>query len=508
MTYDVAIVGYGPVGQVLAGLLGMRGHRVVVVERHHDIYPLPRAVRCDGEVLRSLQRLGVADSMEGELLPVDHYRWFGADGEPILTIDIPDNPSGWRDCLFYQPLMEQRLRERVATFDSVEILLGVTVDSIEVHDHVVRLAGAGDDGVAVDVSARYLVGADGANSRVREALGIARSDLGFSEHWLVVDVRPHDMADFAHLETASQYCDPTRPVTCVGNGRSYRRWEFMLLPGEAPEDFTSVDRVWELLEGVTSPDRVDLIRHAVYNFRSLVAQTLQVGPVFLAGDSAHVMPPFMGEGMCTGVRDANNLAWKLDLVLRGVAPDALLSTYTAERVPFIHHSIAMSVEMGKVSCELDPAAAAGRDAAMRSGTAPPPPPPAPLTGPLVGVGPLAGVLAVQPRLRHLDADVWGDDVLGVGFQLLFRSGDPAAILSSDDIAWFEQIGTIATFDAGVGDCLHDATGVFSRWLEDASASVVLVRPDHYVFDTAASVADGPQLVQALRAALTTDSDEP
>lgn len=500
MTFDVAIVGYGPVGQVLAGLLGLRGHRVVVIERHRDIYPLPRAVRCEGEVLRSLQRLSVAERIRPELLAVQHYRWFGADGDPILTIDIPEHPSGWSDSLFYQPLMERELRARVATMGSVEVLLGVTVDAIEVGADGVRITGAGDDGAPVNVDARFLVGADGANSTVRDAVGVERVDLGFSEHWLVVDVRPHDMADFAHLESASQYCDPVRPVTCVGNGRSHRRWEFMLLPGESPSDFASADRAWELLAGVVDPDRVELVRHAVYNFRSLVAETLQVGRVFLAGDAAHVMPPFMGEGMCSGVRDVNNLAWKLDLVLRGLAADDLLATYTAERTPFVHHSIGMSIAMGKVSCELDAVAAAGRDQAMRTGAAPPPPPPEPLTGPLVGPGALAGTLAVQPRLVRDGEPVWGDEVLGDGFQLVLRSGDPADLLDAHQLAWFAEVGTVATLDAGVGGHLVDADGRFTGWLDAAGAGAVLVRPDHYVYGTAAAHAV-PTLVDVLRTAL-------
>lgn len=504
MTYDVAIVGYGPVGQVLAGLLGRRGHRVAVVERHRNIYPLPRAVRCDGEVLRTLQRLGVTDGLVPELLPVHEYRWYGADGAPIVTIDIPDHPAGWHDSLFYQPLMEQLLRERVAGMDTVDVLLGVTVDAIDIAGDGARIAGTRADGEPVELNARYLVGADGANSMVRQALGIGRTDLGFSEHWLVVDVRPHDMADFAHLDAASQYCDPTRPVTCVGNGRSYRRWEFMLLPGEQPEDFASVDKAWELLAGFAAPNRFELIRHAVYNFRSLVADTLQVGRAFLAGDAAHVMPPFMGEGMCTGIRDANNLAWKLDLVLRNVAPEALLGTYSEERIPFVHHSIGMSIAMGRVSCELDPKAAAGRDAALRSRAMPPPPPPPQLTGPLVGSGALAGTLAVQPRLARAGAEVWGDDVLGSDFQLVMLAGDPDSCMSPDDRAWFEQIGTVATLDAGVGCHIEDATGEYTRWLDGAGVQAVVVRPDQYVFGTVDSVADSPHLVGALRDSLRTD----
>jgi 3-(3-hydroxy-phenyl)propionate hydroxylase len=214
------------------------------------------------------------------------------------------------------------------------------------------------------------------------------------------------------------------------------------------------------------------------------------------------MPPFMGEGMCTGVRDVNNLAWKLDLALRGLASDQLLATYTAERLPLVVHSIGMSIEMGKVSCELNHDAAAGRDHALRSGMAPPPPPPSPLTGQLVGDGPLAGSLAVQPTLDHDGVTVRGDDVLGDGFQLVLRTGDPLDVIDADGLAWFAELGSVATLDPSVQGHVVDQTGVFTRWLESVSADAVLVRPDHYVYDTAEG-GEVNGLVRALRRALST-----
>jgi hypothetical protein len=377
-------------------------------------------------------------------------------------------------------------------------MLGVTVETVSQNDGSVTVVGTDDHGAPVSVEARYLVGADGANSVVRAASGIGQTDLGFSEHWLVVDVRPHDMADFAHLETASQICDPRRPVTVVGNGRNHRRWEFMLLPGERPEDFAAPDRVWELLAGVAGPDRVELVRHAVYNFRSLVAERLQHGRMFLAGDAAHVMPPFMGEGMCTGIRDANNLAWKLDLALTGRADAAMLDSYTPERMPFVFHSIGMSMEMGKVSCELNPAAAAGRDQAMRTGEAPPPPPPPILTGPLVGPGTLAGMISVQPTVRVDGENVHGDAVCGDGFQLILAARDPADLIGSEDRDWFATIGTMSTFDETVTGHLIDADCRFTGWLADAGAAAVLIRPDQYVADSVTDAADVAALVRDLR----------
>ena len=277
-----------------------------------------------------MQNLGVMDDIAHELLPVSQYTWFGADGDPIMRIDIPPHPSGWPDVLFHQTTLEAALRARVGRESSVDVMLGWMVETVSQTADEVALTAVSDREETTTIRSRYVVGADGANSVVRQGIDIGQADLGFSEYWLVVDIRPFDMADFAHLTAASQRCDPVRPVTVVGNGTRHRRWEFMLLPGETPDDFTDPARIWELLGDVTGPDRAELVRHAVYNFRSLIADSLQEGRVFLAGDAAHVMPPFMGEGMCTGIRDANNLAWKLDLVLRDLASPDVLRSYGPE----------------------------------------------------------------------------------------------------------------------------------------------------------------------------------
>jgi 2-polyprenyl-6-methoxyphenol hydroxylase-like FAD-dependent oxidoreductase len=504
--YDVAIVGYGPVGQVLAGLLGRRGHRVAVVERHREIYPLPRAVRSDGEVLRVMQNLGVIDDIAHELLPVTQYTWFGADGDPIMQIDLPPHPSGWPDVLFHQPTLEAALRACVTREPSVEAMLGLMVETVSQSGDEVALVAVSDSGETTTIRSRYVVGADGANSVVRQQAGIGQADLGFSEYWLVVDIRPFDMADFAHLPAASQQCDPVRPATVVGNGTRHRRWEFMLLPGETPDDFADPARVWEMLGDVTGPDRAELVRHAVYNFRSLIADSLQDGRVFLAGDAAHVMPPFMGEGMCTGIRDANNLAWKLDLVLRGLASPDVLQTYAPERLPYVHQAVHVSVEMGRVSCVLDPMAAAGRDAAMRSGQAPPPPPPPPMSSPLIANDPddlLAGRLSVQGNFALADGEACrGDDLVGSGFTLITSSGDPRAEADPQLLAWFASIGgTIATLDPVVEGHLTDIDGTFTGWLQAHNATGLITRPDQYVFGSTSESRPAESLLGHLRTAL-------
>ena len=283
---DVAIVGYGPVGQALAALLGRFGHRVVVFERFQDIYRLPRAVHLDHEIMRLLQALDLADVLADEMVPVHDYQWFGADGELLLRFDRPGlAPSGWEaSYMFFQPELEAAIHRHACVPVGVTVERGWVAEAVEDSgDHVKltlrrmseeepgQLARTGEHRV---VRARWLVGADGANSFVREASGIGRRDLGFQERWLVVDAEPHHMDALAHLPIASQRCDPQRPTTIVQSGPRNRRWEFMLLPHEQPSDFEDPERVWSLLEPWYRPEDGALTRSTVYEFRSTVAESM------------------------------------------------------------------------------------------------------------------------------------------------------------------------------------------------------------------------------------------
>jgi 2-polyprenyl-6-methoxyphenol hydroxylase-like FAD-dependent oxidoreductase len=512
--HDVLIVGYGPVGQALASLLGEQGHDVEVVERFEELYGLPRAIRLDGEAMRLIQRLGLVDQIRSEIAAPEHYFWFGADGEPIVDIPIGPSPAGWHSgYTFYQPALEGALD--LLARSRARVTVGWAAEKLAWHaDHVeVTLRrGAGlergvwqpTDETRV-VRARYVVGADGANSFVRTACGIPWLDLGFEEPWLVVDVRPNNMSEFDHLPSPAQYCDPKRPRVEVRNGSSHHRWEFMLLEDESPAEFQTEAAVWRLLEPYFRPDQGTIVRHAVYEFRSLIAEQMRSGRALLAGDSAHLMPPFMGEGMCSGFRDANNLAWRLDLVLRGVAPEQILDAYTSERRFQNEATVGISIEMGKVSCTLDPVVAARRDAAFRSGDVPPPPP-------LPGLGPglrhrtpdpVAGERAVQGRVATTRASGLFDDVVGRGFVLLSASGDPFAVLGPDQLAFLDRIGTqIVTLDAAVLGAVTDLDGELSGWLSAAGLQAIISRPDYYAFGGVSSSSELPGLVDDLRDQIT------
>ncbi len=512
---DVAIVGFGPVGQALAALLGRAGHSVLVVERFTEIYRMPRAVHLDHEIMRLLQGLEVTDELAGDLLPVHDYHWYGADGEPLMTLQAPvPAASGWDpDYMFFQPALERALERRAGAQPSVTVQRGWVAEALTVEpDHALlsvrRVSGEPLEGTAAketrSIRARWVIGADGANSFVREARGITRRDLGFRERWLVVDLEPRDM-DALELPPACQWCDPARPTTHVRSGTRHRRFEFMLLPGEDPAAFESPARAWELLAPWFTPADGTLTRHAVYEFRSMLAERMRDGRVLLVGDAAHLTPPFLGQGLCSGLRDAANVAWKLDLVLRGIAEEALLDTVDEERQPQNEWVITLAVELGRVLCQLDPDLAAERDATLRAAGAPPAPEVAPLTEGLLcrgadgAPGPLAGHLAVQGLIATPSGDMLLDEVTGGGFTLIAAAGNPLEELDGRDRALLDALSAhVVSLDPGAGCGQRDADGRLTSWLHEHGAHAVFVRPDFYVFGSAASAADLPALIDELR----------
>ena len=354
----------------MAAMLARRGHRVAAYERFAEIYRLPRAVYFDDEIMQVWQALGIADELADDLLPASGYNWFGADGELIVKMEFPSpGRSGWHSgYTFFQPNLEAALDRAVRAQPSAAVHRGWSAEALtQADDHValtLRRLREPERGrleptpETTTVRARYVIGADGANSVVRDACGIGFEDQGFGEQWLVIDLLPNDVDALSHLIPGPcQWCDPARPHMHTRNGRRHRRFEFMLLPGERPEDFDD-QRVWQLLAPWMTPADGVIVRSAVYEFRARLTPAMRAGRALLAGDAAHTMPPFMGQGLCSGIRDAAALAWRLDLILRGLADDRLLDSYTEERRPQNEWIVNLSTEMGRVSCELDAQAAA------------------------------------------------------------------------------------------------------------------------------------------------------
>ena len=381
--FDVIIIGRGPVGLAMAAMLAQDGHSVAVVERHRDLYGLPRAGHIDHEIVRILQSLGAAEPVLADSYPTTEYVWKNAAGETLLEFDWgAKGISGYNsDYMYFQPIMERALGDCVAGSRLVTEHCGWELtdfrDTGSGVDVTLRAVTPGQAQPAEDaevrtIQGRYLVAADGANSTVRRRLGIVRDDLGFNERWLVVDVRKKRPLTLEF--DCGQICDPARPITVLPLGKRHRRWEWAMLPGETVEHLERPETAWRLLAdwNVTLED-AEIVRQLVYTFEARLATEWRRGRVFLMGDACHTMPPFMGQGMCSGIRDARNLAWKLDLVLRGVAGDALLDAYQQERLPHARDWTVISLEAGKIPCTLDPDVARERDTKFRAGWRPPMP---------------------------------------------------------------------------------------------------------------------------------------
>ena len=463
--YDAVIIGFGPVGSTLAALLALRGVRVHAIDRDTDIYPLPRAVHFDQEIMRVFQEIGIADVLSADTILNPGMDFLTADRQVLLAMR-PDGttPSGWPASIFFhQPDLEVRLRDRALELGTTTTL-GVAATHVVDHGDHVQVALA--DGTSLTAS--FVIGCDGARSTVRKQLGIEMHDLQFEEPWLVVDLVLRPGAE-PPADLALQVCDPARPTTLVPMPPPRFRFEFMLLEGDDPEAIQHPERVAELLSGWMNPTDATVERAAVYTYHGLIAQEWRHGRVLLAGDAAHQTPPFLGQGMCAGVRDAANLAWKLHRVLLGTSPEALLDTYQHERVPHVEDLVGAAVGFGRLICTTDTAVAAQRDADMLAarsaggghvGTIAA----APLTaGPLVAPG--SGQQSQQPTIdgRRLD------DLVGNRFAVVARTAD---LLVGDGAEWWRERGAVA-FDASTAPTLVVV-------LDALDADVAVVRPDRYV----------------------------
>lgn len=520
--YDVLLVGFGPVGQTLSILLAQHGHRVGAVERWPQPYARPRAVHYDDEIARVFAAAGVSAEVAAISEPSGEYDWQNAAGQTLLHFDwsVP-GPSGWPTAnMFSQPELEAVLSTRAASFPNVQVRRGEEAVHLVDHADHVEIAVRGPVAEHRTIRARYVVGCDGANSFVRERMGTAINDLGFFYDWLILDVIPAQRREWRPFNL--QICDPVRPTTVVSGGPGRRRWEFMRLPGETIEELNTEQTAWRLLEpwGLT-PANATLERHTVYTFQAQWAQDWRVGRLLIAGDAAHLMPPFAGQGMCSGIRDAANLAWKLDLVLRGVVSDALLDTYTTERAAHVRHAIGMSVELGNVICMSDPAQVAARDEAMLEADGRPevalPPVPPPVLGPGIlhsgpdgsPIGP-AGQLSAQARVAVPDGAAGRlDQVIGTGF-VVAATSDIAGTLSARQIQWLHRLGARLIRFIAPGQrersapLIQDVIDVDHFYLPHLAAAgheAVIVRPDFYLFGAAASRDHATALVGDLLAKL-------
>ena len=508
----VVVVGGGPTGITAALVLATRGTDVVVLERHDDVWALPRAVHLDDEVARLLQGLGVAEGFAGITRPARGLRLL--DREHRTLAEFPRSPlpgpHGHPQAnLFDQPELEQLLRVRLAELPRAVLRTGVEVLRVEPGPDgpVVVLQDSGT-GAEQHLAASAVLGCDGADSTVRAAVGARWRELAAGERWLVLDVRcPVVLDAWAGVH---QVCDGRRAATFLQVGEDRYRWEFQLRDGERTADLERP----EVLAGLVRPwtgdvpfSRLEVLRSAEYVFRARVVDRWRLGRVFLLGDAAHQTPPFVGQGLGAGLRDAGNLGWKLAAVLQGRAPEALLDSYQAERLPHARAMVRLAVTAGWAMT-----GGGGRSAAVRRGVLAAlcrlpgaqehlldRGSPALARGPLVRRSRrrgqrLAGALAPQPRVRVPGGrdQVPLDELLGDGFAVLVRTAPDPALrrLAARLDAPVLRVGAGPLRDDGV---LRD-DGTLERWLAGGRASAAVLRPDRTVLLTARSpVAPGAEL---------------
>ncbi|WP_261554355.1 bifunctional 3-(3-hydroxy-phenyl)propionate/3-hydroxycinnamic acid hydroxylase [Frankia tisae] len=505
---DVLVVGYGPVGAVLAALLGRHGLSVGLVDPQKEPFPLPRAVGLDEETLRLLVGLpGLAGFLD-RVHTSGRSAVLGPDRRVLIELGLGESELGTPvAAFFHQPSFERDLRAGIATLPGVTVHLGRSVTGLR-QDGGPTGADASDTQagpVIVELDdgsrlrARWVVGCDGASSPVRGMLGVDYTGSTFTQPWLVVDVETP--TPLAHLPYFSFVCDPRRPAVTMPMPGGHR-WEWMLLPGEDPVRMAETDGVRALLREWVDPDAVRVVRTAVYTFHARMAARWRVGRVLLAGDAAHSMPPFAGQGLGAGLRDAAALSWRLAEAVGGLAGEELLDAYERERRPHVAAMTSAALRVGRVVQTTNPRLsrltraamvtldhAPGVRHALRGGVARPRPR---LPRGVAGTRPAAGWILPNPRLRTLDGRIIRlDDLLTDGWTLIGRGIDPTAGMDPAARDWVDRRAAIALTVVAPGGlravsdvscpAVEDLDGTLLRALRTRRPlPIALVRPDRYL----------------------------
>lgn len=481
---DVIVIGGGPVGSTALALLGQAGLKAIGLERDSEMWPTARAVHFDGETMRTLQALGVADAFRRVTIPMKDVEVVNEADEVLVhapTDRLGD--QGWNDHIsFHQPDVEALVREVIAQTPSVELRTGVIATKVTSDADGVEVTAVNTNGTEHVLRARWLIAADGARSEVRSALGIETDKYGEDAPWLVVDGNLVEAPGYA--TDMIQFARYSRPALWLRLPGDRVRMEFMLVPGDDPEEIVTPAAVERISRGILPADKFTADRQAIYTFRGRIAQQWRQGNVFLAGDAAHQAPPLFGQGLCAGIRDVANLAWKMGHVAAGKAEEALLDTYESERKPHATFWVETAANQAVGIQTLDPEVAKGRDEFIRAHPEASAVPTSPALGPGLHEGDRderAGKLGIQPILAdgtRLD-DMVGPHFLVAADRTVYTQlpADIRAVLDDDE-------DTVTLLDPLKIDQVLAASG----------AKAVVIRPDHYILGVGDTAADLERLV--------------
>ncbi len=503
---DVLVVGAGPVGLTLANILGLQGIRTLVIEERESLIDYPRGVGLDDESLRTFQSIGLVEHILPHTVPNQILRFFDAKRRVLAEMAPPDARFGWpKRNGFVQPLVDAELLRGLERFEHVEVQWDHPMSScVQAADAVT--VECGSDGNASSIRARYVVGCDGGRSITRRMMGVSFDGTTSSTRWLVVDIA-NDPLGHPNSEVGA---DPERPYASISIAHGIRRFEFMIHADETDEQAEDPAFLTRMLARmVPHPDRVDVIRRRVYTHHSRIAGAFRSGRMLLAGDAAHLMPVWQGQGYNSGIRDAANLGWKLAAVVTGRAGDGLLDTYDMERRKHARAMIDLSTMVGRVISPTDRRVATARDLIVRAASVVPSlkryvlemrfkPMPRYERGAVVHAEPRdadspVGTLFIQPRVdTRAQQDALLDDVLGTWFAVLCWNNNPRKILGEEAFARWKDLGArffalrpLTQLDwAGHDDpdvvIVGDRTGGLKAWFDSRKESVVFLRPDRCI----------------------------
>lgn len=505
LTTDVAIVGAGPVGLMIANYLGQCGVNVTLVEKLASLIDYPRAIGLDDESLRTFQAVGLAENVLPHTTPWHAMRFLTPKGRCFADIQPKTDEFGWsRRNAFIQPLADRVLFEGLARFANVKVLFSRELEGFEQSESGVALTLKNSEGRSERLQAKYLIGCDGGNSLVRRSLDISFEGKTAPNQWIVVDIANDPLAT-PHVYLC---CDPVRPYVSAALPHGVRRFEFMVMPGETEAELSKPENMRKLLAKVLpNPDNIELIRSRVYTHNARLAGQFRQGRVLLAGDAAHIMPVWQGQGYNSGMRDASNLAWKLSLVIKGLAADSLLDSYEQERRDHAKAMINLSVLAGHVLAPPKRWQGTLRDGVSWLLNYLPPvkryfvemrfkPMPQYTRGALIvpsEKGSPVGKMFIQPKvLTDAGTTVLLDEVIGENFAIIAWGCDPTWGLTPAQITQWKALGTRfiqvlpdvqlrAPSDAGP-DVIRvgDSTGRLKEWFARGTSSIALVRPDRFL----------------------------